>query len=136
VTTPNLAATLDAYGVVKATHEAGLNGKMHLLINQTGDETEASNVSHRIANCAQRFLGSAPAFLGYLTRDPSVEMANQSRRPLLHSDPAGENTARLSQIAVRLCGAPVPDPIAEVARPPAAPSPLESAAAQFSDAVA
>jgi len=115
VTTPNLAATLDAYGVVKAAHEAGLSEKMHLLVNQASDETEASNVSSRIANCAQRFLGVAPAFLGYLTRDHAVEQANQSRRPFLDLDSASENAARLVQIAVRLCVAPTQDPIAEVA---------------------
>jgi flagellar biosynthesis protein FlhG len=136
VTTPNLAATLDAYGVVKAVHEAGLSGKMHLLVNQAGDEIEASNVSDRITNCAQRFLGSAPAFLGYLTRDQAVEVANQTRRPLLHHDPASENAARLGQIAAQLCGAPNPDSLAEGARRASDLSSLESAIAQLSNAVA
>jgi len=139
VTTPNLAATLDAYGVVKAVHEAGLTGKMHLLVNQASDEAEASSVSHRITNCAQRFLGAAPEFLGYLTRDHAVELANQSRRPLLHSDPAGENAARLGQIAVRLCGnggAPGPDLLAEASCHAASPPSLDSVVTHFSDAVA
>jgi flagellar biosynthesis protein FlhG len=134
VTTPNLAATLDAYGLVKAAHEAGLSGKMHLLVNQVHDETEASNVSVRITDCAQRFLGAAPAFLGYLTRDRAVELANQSRRPLLHLDPTSENAARLSAIAVRLCGAPAPDSLV-ARRAVGSPSQL-SVAANFSNAVA
>ena len=136
VTTPNLAATLDAYGVVKAAHEAGLSGKMHLLANQVADELEASNISSRITNCAQRFLGSAPAYLGFLARDLAVEVANQTRRPLLHHDPASENAGRLGQIAVRLCGAPSPDPLAEVAGETAAPSLLGSAMTHLSNAVA
>ena len=136
VTTPNLAATLDAYGVVKAVHEAGLIGKMHLLVNQASDETEASSVSGRVSNCAQRFLGAGPAFLGYLTRDHAVEQANQSRRPLLHLDPAGENAARLGQIAIRLCGTPGPDSLAEVTHRAAAPSAPGSAVTHIPKAVA
>ena len=136
VTTPNLAATLDAYGVVKAVHEAGLGGKMHLLVNQAGDEAEASSVSSRISNCAQRFLGPVLSFAGYLTRDHAVELANQNRRPLLHLDPASENAARLSEIAVRLCGAPGSDRPAEVAPDAAAPSSLSHDATHLSNAVA
>jgi flagellar biosynthesis protein FlhG len=139
VTTPNLAATLDAYGVVKAVHEAGLSGKMHLLVNQASDESEASSVSERITNCARRFLGAPPEYLGFVTRDHAVEVANQTRRPLLHSDPAGENAARLGQIAVRLCGhggAPGPDAILEAVCHAGAPSAPDSVVSHFSDAVA
>src|SRR5258707_15155966 len=87
VKTPNLAATLDAYGVVKSAHEAGLNAKMHLLMNQVDDELEAFKVATRIVACAQRFLAAAPEVLGYLTRDFAVELANQNRRPLRQIDP-------------------------------------------------
>jgi flagellar biosynthesis protein FlhG len=106
VTTPNLAATLDGYGIVKAAHEGGLTGRIHLLVNQAADEAEARKVSGRISDCAQRFLGKTPAVLGYLTRDPLVEVANQNRRPLAHVHPGGENVVRLREIAVRLCGLP------------------------------
>jgi len=136
VTTPNLAATLDAYGVVKAIHEAGLPGKMHLLVNQASDEIEASNVFTRVTQCAQRFLGAAPVFLGYLTRDHAVELANQTRRPFLQLDSASENAARLGEIAVRLCGAPSHDPLAEVSRHTAAPSSIGSVVTHFPNAVA
>jgi flagellar biosynthesis protein FlhG len=136
VTTPNVAATLDAYGVMKAAHEAGMNGKVHLLVNQVLDEIEASKVSTRITDCAQRFLAAAPSVLGYVTRDCAVEFANQTRRPLLHLDPKCENVARLGEIAVRLCGMPSPDHLAETALDATASSSSESAVANFSNAVA
>jgi flagellar biosynthesis protein FlhG len=134
VTTPNLAATLDAYGIVKAAHETGLAAKMHLLVNQVHDETEASHVSIRITDCAQRFLGGAPAFLGYFTRDQTLERANQSRRPLLHLDPTGENAVRLCEMAGRLCGVPTPDSLVD--RHTGASSSVANAVIDLSNAVA
>lgn len=117
VTTPNLAATLDAYGVIKAAHEGGIDAKIHLLLNQVADEPEALKVARRISDCSQRFLAREPAILGYLTRDPAIELANQNRRPLALLDPAGENVTRLSQMAAQLCGIPPLLPHAGETRP-------------------
>lgn len=117
VTSPDLAATLDGYGVVKSIHEAGLNGKVRLLVNQVRDAAQAEAVSQRIVACAERFLGAGPEVLGYLTRDPIVERANQSRQPLVLLDPANENSARLESFAAQLCGPPAPAR-SEVSPPP------------------
>jgi len=106
VTTPNLAATLDAYGIVKSVHETGLNGNVRLLVNQAHDELEAAKVAKRIADCATRFLGTGPSLLGFLTHDPAVEIANQARRPLLHQSPANENAGRLRELSGNLYAKP------------------------------
>jgi len=105
VATPNLAATLDAYGVIKLAHERGLATRMHLLVNQADDAASAARVRERIAGCAQRFLQSTPGDLGHLVRDPAMEEANQSRRPLLLSSPGHPNALQLSRVAATLVGA-------------------------------
>lgn len=128
VTTPNLAATLDAYGVIKAAHESGLEAKIHLLLNQVADEPEALKVARRISDCAQRFLSRSPEILGYLTRDAVIELANQNRRPLALLDPASENVTRLAQMAAQLCGIP---PVV-----PHAPEPHGESLPNFSTAAA
>ena len=104
VATPNLASTLDAYGVIKLAHESRLATRIHVLINQAENEHQAARVLDRIAGCANRFLNSTLGTLGFLERDPSIEQANQSRRPLALTDPGNANALRIAAIAARLTG--------------------------------
>jgi flagellar biosynthesis protein FlhG len=102
--TPNLASTLDAYGVIKLAHEHQLNTQVHVLINLVEDEAQAGRVLDRLAGCANRFLKSSLSSLGFLERDPAVEQANQSRRPLMTASAANPNAQRILGIAARLLG--------------------------------
>jgi flagellar biosynthesis protein FlhG len=102
VATPNLAATLDAYGLVKVVHESRLATRMHVLINQVEDEEQGARVMERITGCASRFLEMPLGDLGCLFRDPAFEQANQKRRPLVALDPVNENAQRITQIAMQL----------------------------------
>ena len=102
VATPNLASTLDAYGVIKLAHENRLATNIHVLINQAEEEMQAARVLERIAGCANRFLNSSLGTLGFLERDQTVEQANQSRRPLAITDPNNANARRIAVIAARL----------------------------------
>ena len=102
VATPNLAATLDAYGVIKVAREARLPAQISILVNQTDDEAEAAAIFARLSGCAHRFLQFLPASLGSLRRDRAVETANQSRQPLVLAQPASENARRFTAMAARL----------------------------------
>ena len=102
VSTPNVAATLDAYGVIKVAHESFFTARLHLLVNFAEDERQARAVQERIAGCAARFLHCSINGLGHLTRSAAMEQANQCRRPLLVDRPADENAQRLSAIATAL----------------------------------
>ncbi len=104
IATPNLASTLDAYGVIKLAHENRLTTHVNLLINQAEGEIQATRVIDRIASCANRFLNSSLSTLGFLERDPVVEQANQSRRPLAMTAPDNANSRRITAIAARLIG--------------------------------
>jgi flagellar biosynthesis protein FlhG len=106
--TPNLASTLDAYGVIKLAHEHRINTQVHVLINLVEDENQAARVLDRLAGCANRFLKSSLSTLGFLERDPAFEQANQSRRPLLTAGPGNPNAQRIITIAARLLGEPDP----------------------------
>ena len=102
VTTPNIAATLDAYGMIKTIHEREMNGKVRLLVNQCKDAEEAELVSEKLLGCARQFLGSAPEMLGFITRDDRIEESNQSRMPFVNSGRDDENSARMHAMAARL----------------------------------
>lgn len=106
VATPNLAATLDAYGVIKVAREARLPAQISILVNQTDDETEAGAIFARLSGCAHRFLHFLPASLGSLRRDPAVEAANQSRQPLVLAQPGSENARRFEAMAGQLLEEP------------------------------
>jgi flagellar biosynthesis protein FlhG len=116
VATPNLAATLDAYGVIKVVREGRLTAQISIIVNQTDDESEAGAIFARLSGCAYRFLQFLPSSLGSLRRDRAVEAANQSRQPLVLAQPASENARRFAAMAARLVD---PAPIAETARPAA-----------------
>ena len=106
IATPNLASTLDAYGVIKVAHEQRLRTRLHILVNEADDEMQAAAVSARVAGCAQRFLQITPGDLGFLRRDAAFEQSNQQRRPLQLAQPAGLHAQRISQIAAQLTTAP------------------------------
>jgi flagellar biosynthesis protein FlhG len=99
VTTPNLAAILDAYGVVKVAREARMAGRISVIVNQAADETEAGATFDRLSGCARRFLQYSPSSLGFLSRDAAVEAANQSRQPLVLAQPASPNSRRIAALA-------------------------------------
>ena len=107
VATPNLAATLDAYGLVKVAHENRMATRLHVLINQADDEDQAALVTERITGCASQFLGMALGDFGCLCRDPAFELANQKRRPLVALDPANVNAQHIMEIARQLLSPPV-----------------------------
>lgn len=103
VATPNLASTLDAYGVVKVIHERKLAGRIQILVNQAETAPQADAVFARIAGCARQFLQTTtPSSLGFLPRDSVFEAANQTRRSLVATAPEHECSRRFFAIAQQL----------------------------------
>ena len=102
VATPNLASTLDAYGVIKVTQELRLRTRLHVLVNEVEDEAQSASVLGRIIGCANRFLQITPGELGFLWRDPEFEVANQHRRPFVLAYPGSAHCLRFAEIAARL----------------------------------
>lgn len=102
VTTPNIAATLDAYGVIKVSRTAGLRARIGLLVNQAQYEADADAVYGKISQCSDRFLKYKPRLLGWLPRSTALEDGNQARRPLSLEQPMHPEARRLRKIAERL----------------------------------
>ncbi len=102
VTTPNIAATLDAYGIIKVMREEPMRGQIHLLVNQAESEGQAGAVSEKIRSCCERFLKYSPSALGSVTRDPVIEEANQSRKPLTLAEPGHPYAKTMARVAETL----------------------------------
>ena len=99
VTTPNLASTLDAYGVIKAAHEANVGGAFGVLANQAKTEAEANAVRDRLVSCAARFLELSVRDFGWFPRAPRIEAANQSRRSIVECSRNSEVSRRFRALA-------------------------------------
>jgi flagellar biosynthesis protein FlhG len=108
VSTPNLAATLDAYGMIKCIHERHFSGQVHLLVNLAEDAMSAEAAFARISGCSQKFLQRPINQLGVLPHNAEVESANQSRTPLVLRNPSHPGAILLSRIAVQF--APLAEP--------------------------
>lgn len=102
VATPNLASTLDAYGMIKVAHQERAPGRVNLLVNQAENEAQAVQVQQKIGACAQQFLGFRPHLLGYLERDPRVEQSAQARVPYVLAHPQSDNARRLQEVAAHV----------------------------------
>jgi flagellar biosynthesis protein FlhG len=99
VATPNLASNLDAYGVIKAAHEAQIAANFGVLANQAATEAEANVVRERLVNCAAQFLKLSVRDLGWLPRAPRIESANQSRESVILRSPNSEVARRFRSLA-------------------------------------
>jgi flagellar biosynthesis protein FlhG len=105
VVTPNTAAILDAYGIVKVAREQQVTGAIDLLLNQVQDDGEAGRVADNICRCTRRFLGYEPGIIGHLLEDPMVEQSIRNRTPLMTSFPDSMNVPLLDDLARKLTDA-------------------------------
>lgn len=102
VTTPNIAATLDAYSVIKIVRQNRLSGRIHVLTNLVSSEAQSHEVFGKLRACSQKFLAYSPAYLGYLINDPFVEETNAKRQPLVVTRPTNTNAMLFRELASRL----------------------------------
>jgi len=87
VTTPDLSAILDAYGMIKAVRESHLPADIHSMVNQVADEKEAEAVFSRLSACTQKFLQFSPRPIGFVEKDERILQAGRRRVPYLIEDP-------------------------------------------------
>jgi len=102
VTTPDLSAMLDGYGVMKVARGSGVKAPVHVLVNHVENEREPETVFHRIHACAERYLNEQPEYLGSMKRDPYVHQGNRDRNPVALMNPRTESVSTLDQLAATL----------------------------------
>lgn len=99
VTTPNIVAAADAYSIVKILLEMEPNSKIGVVANQVESMYHSKNVFNRINAAVSKHLNRQLGDLGYVTSDPRVMNANQSRKPLLLDSPECEAAKCVRAIA-------------------------------------
>ena len=107
VTTPNVAAAVDGYSIIKILREMDPQGKIGLLTNMAKNMYHAKNVFNRLDLAARKYLDYGLGDLGYIPEDPYVQAANQARRPLLVAFPQAPASRSLQQAADTILNAKV-----------------------------
>jgi flagellar biosynthesis protein FlhG len=82
VATPNIASTLDAFGLIRTAVEQKVPGRMNLIVNRVKNRGQADQIFSKLARCADDFLGKEVGKMGYVFEDSNVERAIQHRTPL------------------------------------------------------
>lgn len=102
VTTPDLTAMTDAYAFLKVLYSRRPEARALVIVNRAHDEEEAGRVYGRIADVCSRFLGRAPAMIGWVPDDRAVTRAVNRRSSVIAFDPRTEASRSMRILAVRV----------------------------------
>ena len=114
VTTPEPAARMDAYGLVKALDAHAREARVEvptpeLFVNQARDANEAREIADRLGGTCRRFLGRSPRLVGWMPRSRVVRQSIVNKAPFVLGEPrslAARCMARLAQRFAALVGEP------------------------------
>jgi flagellar biosynthesis protein FlhG len=112
MTTPEMPAFADAYGLIKVLAAQGIRQAPHLLVSQATSPEEAEETAHRIRLVARRFLRLEVQCWGAIPEDPAVPGAVRRQEPVVIAFPQSPAAAAYRALAERLW-TPPPDPDAE-----------------------
>jgi len=87
VTTPEMPAFADAYGLIKLLRQLGVRQAPHLLVNMASAPEEAEETTHRIRLVARRFLRMNVDSWGYVPFDPAVARSVRRQESVLTAFP-------------------------------------------------
>ncbi len=102
VTTPEPTSLTDAYATIKVVAHENPTAKQRLVVNMAQSEAEADAVAHKLTLIAQRFLGIAPEYLGFVPLDASVPRAVRAQQPFVIGQPHSEAAKAIEVIVERL----------------------------------
>ncbi len=102
VTTPNIAATLDVFGLLRIAARQQVKGYLNLVVNRVRNDVDADEVHTNIARCSDQFLGKRVERLGRVFEDAAMERAIQQRTPLVDFSPGGPAVLCLEEIVEKL----------------------------------
>jgi flagellar biosynthesis protein FlhG len=102
VTSPDPAAIVDAYAVLKLLAGLDSRRRLLLLVNNVRDEQEASAVHQRLESAVCEFLHTNLVAFGHVLRDPLLQEAVRRRQPIVTFLPDSPSSACFTRLARRL----------------------------------
>lgn len=100
VTTPELTAITDAYGIIKVVASVNRDIPIWVVVNMTHDENESKQVMDRLSAVTNRFLGIELCHIGSIPMDPNVPRAVKEQQPFIIGRPrtlAAQNVVEIAQ---------------------------------------
>jgi flagellar biosynthesis protein FlhG len=112
LTTPEMPAFADAYGLIKVLAAQGIRQAPHLVVSQATTPEEAEETAHRIRLVARRFLHLEVDSWGSVPEDPAVPGAVRRQEPVVIAFPQSPAAAAYRALSERVW-TPPPDPEAD-----------------------
>ncbi len=113
MTTPEMPAFADAYGLIKVLATQGIRQAPHLLVSQATTADEAEETAARIRLVARRFLQLEIESWGAVPEDPAIPLAVRRQEPVVVAYPQSPAASAYQALAERLWPAPQMDPATE-----------------------
>jgi flagellar biosynthesis protein FlhG len=110
VTTPEMPAFSDAYGLIKLLQQQGLTRPPHLVVNHADGPEEAEETAQRIRLVARRFLQLELDPWGSVPYDPAVPRAVRQQEPVLTAFPQSPAAHAIRALARHLWDVVPPPP--------------------------
>lgn len=100
VTTPEPTAITDAYALMKVVNRSHPETSFKLIVNQAGDEREATATSDKIRMAASRFLQLDVSYLGHISSDSHVVQAVKRQTPFTLAFPNSTAAKDIHRLAL------------------------------------
>ena len=86
VTTPELTAILDAYGVIKSIAPEDANADIKILVNRVTKASEGKEVGDKIIMTSKKYLDMDVKYLGHVFEDKTIPYAVSQQLPFYQYD--------------------------------------------------
>ena len=108
LTSPDIPAFSDAYGLIKVLHAQGVTAP-HLVVSMANTGEEAEETAQRIQLVARRFLHTEIAYWGHVPFDAAVGTAVRRQEPVVTAYPNSSAAEAYRAIARKLWDPTTPD---------------------------
>ena len=102
VVSPSPASIMDAYALVKVTHQENLCRNISLIVNMAANDQEGERVNNILSAVSENYLTKKLEFLGIVPSSPKATAAIQARKPLLSVYGDDIAAARIREIAKKI----------------------------------
>ena len=99
VTTPELAAVMDAYAAVKLLAGGDHGRPIRAVVNLAPDRVVADGVQQRLRSACRRFLGVTLRDAGWIPWDAQINVGTQSQELLVSAAPHSPAAVRIRDLA-------------------------------------
>jgi flagellar biosynthesis protein FlhG len=107
ITTPELTAITDAYGIIKTIVSQSSEKSIKLVVNRINSISEGNKVSQKVINIAGHFLNVKVECIGYIYDDVNVTKSISVQKPFIVTNPKSKAAACVGVIADKIMNIPV-----------------------------